>query len=268
MSGECVGGLEEDGEVPRARHDAGEEELARLIPHDGRTKGEQIRDSLSSLVLNTRAGALLPSERVLAERFGVARMTVRWAIDALESQGLVRRVPGRGTFVEHPTLTHSEIFRSFSEDMRLRGMTPGVTHVARRRRPAPRDVAAKLGLEPGDETIYIERVRTADGIPMALERTNLSAARFPGLLDVMGKDDSLYEVLGRSFGVRLESAEQTIAIALISASEARHLEIAEGTPAFLIERLALDNMGNRIEFGRSLYRGDRYAIQMHVSRPS
>ncbi len=233
-----------------------------------RPKGEHIKDVLTTLVLESRDGSLLPSERALAERFGVARMTVRGAMEELRSRGLVRRVSGRGTFVQHPTLTHSEIFRSFSDDMRNRGMTPGSRSYRARTRPAPRDIAAKLGIEPGAPIHAIERVRTADGIPMALERTNLSADRYPRLLSVMGRDESLYDVLARVFNVRLESAEQTVSIARLSPAEAKRLEVPEYDPAFLIERVAVDNMGNVVEFGRSLYRGDRYAIQMHVSRPS
>ncbi|WP_158602800.1 GntR family transcriptional regulator [Jiangella rhizosphaerae] len=253
--------------MPRPRHE----------PHDvapdvfttgDRAKGAHIKDVLASLVQRSRDGALLPSERVLAERFGVARMTVRGAIDDLEARGLVRRVSGRGTFVQHPALTHSEIFRSFSEDMRHRGLSPGARGYRARTRPATRDVAGRLGVEPGAPVHSIERIRTADGIPMALERTNLSADRFANLLTVMNRDESLYAVLAREFGVRLESAEQTVSIARLRPAEAKRLEVAEDDAAFLIERVSVDTMGNVVEFGRSLYRGDRYAIQMHVSRPT
>lgn len=252
--------------MPRAKHRTGA--LDDLLLNPDLSKGEQIKDTLKAYVLDARDGLLLPSERVLAEHFGVARMTVRGAIDWLESQGLVRRDPGRGTFVQRPSLTHSEIFRSFSEDMRLRGMTPGAVSFKASVRKASRQVAARLGIDTGDPTFYIERIRTADKLPMALERTNLAAARFPKLLDHFGQDDSLYEVLGTVYRVQPQQAEQTISIATLSTPEARALEVAEGAPAFLIERLSSDSMGNPVEFGRSMYRGDRYVVQMHVSRPS
>ena len=254
--------------MPRPRHELHDSARDVLTAEAAGPKGKHIKDVLAALVLESRDGSLLPSERVLAERFGVARMTVRGAIGELEDRGLVRRVAGRGTFVQHPTLTHSEIFRSFSEDMRNRGMTPGSRSFRARTRPAPREVAARLGISPAAEVYSIERVRTADGVPMALERTNLPADRYPGLLTMMSRDDSLYEVLGKAFGVRLESAEQTVAIARLSPAEARRLEVPDYDPAFQIERVSLDNMGNVVEFGRSLYRGDRYAIQMHVSQPA
>ncbi|OLF13876.1 hypothetical protein BLA60_01435 [Actinophytocola xinjiangensis] len=254
--------------MPRPRHEAGDVAPDVFTKERDRPKGQHIKDVLATLVLESPDGSLLPSERVLAERFGVARMTVRGAVGDLEDRGLVRRVAGRGTFVQHPTLTHSEIFTSFSEDMRNRGMSPGSRSYRARTRPATREVAQRLGIEASAPVHSIERVRTADGIPMALERTNLSAQRYPTLLTVMGRDESLYEVLGATFGVRLESAEQKVAIARLSPAEAKRLEVPEYDPAFLIERVSVDNMGNVVEFGRSLYRGDRYAIQMHVSRPA
>jgi GntR family transcriptional regulator len=253
--------------MSRQRHEPTDVTTDVFVADEARPKGEHIKDVLISLVHESRGGSLLPSERVLAERFGVARMTVRGAVNELEARGLVRRVAGRGTFVQHPTLTHSEIFRSFSEDMRNRGMKPGAGRYRARTRPAPRDVAARLGLSPGDRVHWIERDRTADGVPMALESTNLPAERFPNLLSEMGRDDSLYEVLARVFDVRLESAEQTVSIARLSPAQAKRLEVPEYDPAFAVERVAVDNMGKVVEFGRSLYRGDRYAIQMHVSRP-
>lgn len=253
--------------MARQRHEPTEASQDVLVAEEGRRKGEHIKDVLTSLVLESQTGSLLPSERVLAERFEVARMTVRGALNELEARGLVRRVAGRGTFVHRPTLTHSEIFRSFSEDMRSRGMQPGSRRYEARTRRAPRDVAARLGLKPGEEVHYIQRVRTADGIPMALESTNLPAARFPRLLESMHQDDSLYEVLTRLFDVKLEAAEQTVSIARLSPAQAKRLEVPDYDPAFAVERVAVDNMGKVVEFGRSLYRGDRYAIQMHVSRP-
>lgn len=253
--------------MPRPRHEPSDG-VSDVFTRDGdRPKGEHIKDVLATLVLESRDGSLLPSERVLAERFGVARMTVRGAIGDLEDRGLVRRVAGRGTFVQHPTLTHSEIFTSFSEDMRNRGMSPGSRNYRARTRPASKEIAARLGIAQSAPVHTIERVRTADGIPMALERTNLPAESYPDLLTVMGRDRSLYEVLATAFGVRLESAEQTVGIARLSPAEATRLEVAEDDTAFIIERVSVDNMGNVVEFGRSLYRGDRYVIQMHVSRP-
>lgn len=229
-------------------------------------KREQIKAALETFIRNSPPDSLVPSERVLAEQFNVARMTVRSVMNALESGGMIRRVPGRGAFVQHPRLVHSEIFRSFSEDMRLRGMVPGAKDFRITTEKADRACAHNLGVNPGDEIYFIERVRTADAIPMAIERTRLPAARFPGLTGKLYADDSLYQVLQTEYGVQLETAEQSVAIARLDAADARRLETVVNEPCFAVTRRAHDNMGKIVEFGRSLYRGDRYVIEMHVGR--
>jgi GntR family transcriptional regulator len=254
--------------VARRRHDDVSGAILAHLPSDGGSKGDQIVAALTTFAQQSEAGTLLPSERVLAEVLNVARMTVRGAIDELEDKGFARRVPGRGTFVAHPQLTHSEMFRSFSEDMRLRGMVPGASAYRATVRKASRAVAAALHIEPGSQVVHIERVRTADGAPMALERTNVPASLFPGLQARMDPGQSLYELIQTVYGIRLESALQRVSISSLTAREAALLEAEEGAPAFLVERTALDNMGRVIEFGRSLYRADRYVIEMHVNKSS
>lgn len=249
--------------MTRGRNDPGG---VTPLPADGLSKNEWIRASLDEFVRTSPPGTLMPSERVLAEQFGVARMTVRGALDVLEAAALIRRVPGRGAFVQHPLVTQSEVLRSFTEDMRLRGMVPGTARADAELRAADRLVADSLGLREGDPVFFIERIRTADGEPMALERTNLPAQRFPGLLDRLTGDQSLYGLLASAYGVVVDSAEQTVAIAQLTAADARSLATATGAHCFAFARTSRDSMGNVVEFGRSLYRGDRYVIKIHAAK--
>lgn len=238
------------------------------VTADGLSKNEWIRASLEAFARESGAGVLIPSERVLAEQFGVARMTVRGALDALEAASLIRRVPGRGAFVQHPVVARPDVLRSFTEDMILRGMEPGTAETLSGRRPADRVTAEHLGIAEGDPVYSIERVRTADGAPMAVERTTLSAARFPGLLEQLQDDESLYRLLATKYGVIVDSAEQTVSIAHLTAADARRLDVPPGSPCFVFAQVSRDRMGSPVEYGRSLYRGDRYAIKMQVNTAS
>lgn len=229
-------------------------------------KREQIRASLEAYVQEAEPGALIPSERALATQFQVARMTVRAAIDSLESMGLIRRAPGRGAFVQHPLLAQPDVLRSFSEDMAKRGMSPGTTGFKARVLEADVFLAERLGITPGEDVCLIERVRTADGVPMAIERINIAAGRFPGLLARIDADASVYDVLATAYGVRVETAEQTVSIAQLDTADARRLGAAAGDPCFAVVQSSFDARGDVVEFGRSLYRGDRYAIQLHVHK--
>ena len=143
--------------------------LPRSLPED-RPKGEALREVLETLVASLEAGAELPSERVLAEHFGLARMTVRTEVDGMVSEGLVYRLHGRGTFVAEPRVAQAVLFSSFSEDMRARGMAPGSVVRSREVIEAGPFLARSLEIAAGAPVAEIERVRTADGTPMALER--------------------------------------------------------------------------------------------------
>jgi GntR family transcriptional regulator len=228
-------------------------------------KRELIRGALEELVRTSEPGVMIPSERALAQQFQVARMTVRAAVDSLEAMGLVRRVPGRGAFVQHPMLAAPQVLRSFTEDMALRGLVAGAREFHASFEPAGAYIAEKLGVDTGTDVYTIERVRTADGLPMAIERITLSALRFPGLLDRMRATDSLYDMLAEHYGVHVASAEQAFTISELDADDARRLGTTPGAAAFALTQTSRDLAGKVVEFGRSLYHGDRYVIRTQVS---
>src|SRR5688500_13488916 len=99
-------------------------ELPQRLPGDA-PKGQELREILEGLVAALPPGSPLPSERLLAGRYGLARMTVRGERDRLEPGGAVYRLHGRGTFVAEPRVAQAVLFSSCTEDMLARGMTPG-----------------------------------------------------------------------------------------------------------------------------------------------
>ena len=121
-----------------------------------------VREYVRSLVEGADAGSPAPSERELVQRFGVARMTVRQAMDALVSEGLLERMPGRGTFVARPRRRVGRL-TSFTEEMERRGMLAESQTLLARREQAGPGVAKALGITPGDAVIHWKRLRRADG---------------------------------------------------------------------------------------------------------
>src|SRR6266511_3099715 len=168
-----------------------------------RPKGEQLQEILEGVVGALDPGAVLPSERLLAQRYGVARATVTQAIDGLVSRGLVYRVHGSGTFVAEPKFRQPLTLTSFTEDMRARGMTPGSVVRSQAIVPASEVVARHLALVSGTPVVHLERVRTADGEPMALERTHLPAQRLSVLEAANLTAASLFDLMDRTWGVRV-----------------------------------------------------------------
>jgi len=226
-------------------------------------KGAELRDRLMRLIAGLGPGALLPSERVLAERFGVARMTVRRELDRMTADGVTYRVERQGTFVAEPKIVQSEAFSSFSQDILKRGMTPGGYTLLQERIGADDQVAAALELAPGAPVVRIHRVRTADDEPIAVEWLHLPGDVFPGLEDAELDGRSLYALLREAYGVVFGEARQRASAVALTATEAALLHAAEGQPALLFVRATRRADGRVIESARSLYRGDRYEIAMH-----
>ena len=132
--------------------------------------------------------------------------------------------------------------------------------------PASEVVARHLALVPGSPVVHLERVRTADGEPMALERTHLPAQRLPGLESADLTDASLYELLERRWGVRMADADQWASVVPLADEEAALLQVAPDQPALLFQRLTRDPGGAPVEYVRSLYRGDRYEVHTRLER--
>jgi GntR family transcriptional regulator len=187
-------------------------------------------------------------------------------VEGLVSRGLVYRVHGSGTFVAEPKFRQPLTLTSFTEDMRARGMTPGSVVRNQAVVPASEVVARHLNLVPGSPVVHLERVRTADGEPMALERTHLPAQRLPGLESADLAGASLYELLARDWGVRVAEADQWASVVRLTEEEAALLQVAPDQPALLFQRLTRDPGGTPIEYVRSLYRGDRYEVHTHLER--
>lgn len=237
------------------------QQLSRTHP-----KGEQLHQILVDLVENLQPGELLPSERVLAERFNVSRMTVRTEIDRLERAWRVTRRHGQGTFVAEPKLVQSDVLISFSEDMRARGLVPGSQVLSIGVEPALESESKWVGLPPRTSIVRIVRVRTANGLPIAVERASLPSERFPGLEDAdLGDGDSLYDLIERRYGVRADNAVQRVSAVLPDGIDATLLNVSSTLPCFRVERVARDAEGI-FEFGHSLYRGDRYDVVMRIVR--
>ncbi|MGI8769138.1 MAG: GntR family transcriptional regulator, partial [Propionibacteriaceae bacterium] len=209
----------------------------------------------------------VPSERELAERYALSRMTARQAVDQLVSEGRLYRVPGRGTFVAREKVERPLHLTSFSVDMRTRGLRPGGTDVALRTIKAPSSVAGPLGITRGTTVHQLERLRTADGTPMALERTYIPGRLAPELTRQPLGDRSLYDLLAAEYGIRLDEATESIGAGAVDAADGRRLQISGGTPVLMLERVS-SAAGTPVELTRSAYRADRYRLHTTLAVPT
>jgi GntR family transcriptional regulator len=238
-----------------------------IDPQSSVPKYSQLREILLDVIDAELAyDALIPSERELVDRYGLSRMTVRQAINHLVAEGRLYRIAGKGTFVARPKAEMPLRLTSFTEDMLARGQRPGSRDLQRRVGAASGQVAKRLGLSPGDPVHMMVRLRTADEVPMAVERSYIPVLVAPGLDDVTLTDHSLYAILEEHFGIELDHGEQTIEAGIVDPDDAVLLELRPGSAVLLVERRAFAE-GRPVELTVSAYRGDRYQLYVGLDAP-
>jgi len=228
---------------------------------DRRTlKHVAIREYVRELVAGSAPGTAAPSERDLVEKFGVARMTVRQALDALVAEGVLQRFPGRGTFVAPPRRTPSRV-SGFTEDMAARGIVAESRTLVAERIRAPRGVARALGLSERQPVLHWRRIRLADGQRICLSDAYVVDALVPGLLD--GElPDSLYDELAAR-GRRPTWADDSVSAGTATADEAAYLDAAVGTVVLRHTRRALWG-DHPIEASRTIYLAERHSLSLQL----
>ena len=220
----------------------------------------EIEQALRARIADLEPHAPLPSDAQLCEEFGVSRMTARGAVQRLVHEGLVYRVPGRGTFVapSRANRTASHIL-SFSDEMRRRGRQPSSRVLQKRRRAA---TAAERGRLAADEVIVLRRVRLADGEPVAVETAVFPAMRVAAVLDANVEGASLFTTLVEA-GLVPTAGRASLAAEAATAEDARLLRVKRGAPLLVERRLIRDQQGAPLEWTESRYVGARYGLDVH-----
>lgn len=214
-------------------------------------------------------GSLKPGDRLeaeleLADRLGVSRPTVRQAVERLVQHGLVARHRGVGTVVVHRRIQRPLALTSFYEDLVAADRQPTTAVLAMEEVPAEPEVATALSLTVGAPVLWIERLRSAEGVPLAVMSNHLPVQL---LATPLGKDDlerqGLYGLL-RAQGVQFHSAKQVIAARKATSREARLLLEQRSSPVLTVARTSYDASGRAVEFGQHVYPAERYAFELSL----
>ena len=212
----------------------------------------ELREAISNRLLGPDDA--LPAERDFADELGVSRITVRKALDGLVSEGLLVRRQGAGTFVAARVEKNFSKLSSFTEDMIARGRVPHSAWLSRTEGLVTPEESLTLGLSPGAPVYRFNRIRFADGAPMALEYSTLAAFCMPSPDFV---ETSLYEALEKT-GHRPVRALQRLRAVLFTDEQAQLLGVSPRDAGLLIERRGFLKDGRAVEVTQSYYRGDAY----------
>ncbi len=214
-----------------------------------------------------RPGDRLPSEDALCDEYGVSRITVRAALDQLVDAGLLWRKRGKGTFVSNRQVDHELIhLTDFVEDMAASGLQPSSSVTFWGEETVNQEIAGILGISSTMPVVRLDRLRIADGTPIAFDVTYLPL-RYGRLLD---KDrletETIYHQLENQYGIPVVSGTFVIEASTADRDLAGQLQIDQGSPLLVINRTSYTESRDPIYFQIRSYRADRVRYRLELGR--
>ena len=208
-------------------------------------------------------GHKLPTEAVLAARFGVNRHTVRQAMGTLADEGIVHARRGAGVFVAMKP-TDYPIGRRvrFHQNLTAAGRTPAKEVLLLETRTAHESEAEALHLEAGAIVHVYEGLSLVENTPIALFRSVFPAERFPDMLAHLHDDPSVTTALAQSGVADYTRASTRVNAKLATVTQALHLRIAEHAPILRTISVNADPDGCPVEVGRTWFAADKVTLTL------
>lgn len=229
----------------------------------------QIADAMRTLLRSGTipAGTALPPERAWCEQFGISRMTLRQAYEALEREGLIESHRGRGTFVAPQRMQKKQQeMRSFTEEIRSRGKTPSSRLLACRSVSQSNRDRDFFGIAETEMLYEIERLRLANNVPVAVELIHIPQYLCPHLERFDLAAQSVYSILEENYGVALTHCTEHISAARPTRTQKQLLEVPAGEVVLIVDRRTFGDNETPVELATTTYRGDLYTAVVHSVR--
>jgi GntR family transcriptional regulator len=236
----------------------------RTFERGGAAKYRQLADDMRARILAGEFGTgdPIPTEAELSRSYRTSRITVRHALELLAHEGLVHREQGRGSFVRPRAIAVGpRRLTSFTQELRERGARHTSRVLSVELVDTPPD--APLDVPASDRCLRLERLRIADGRPIAHQVTVLPEDVGEAVRSALTDDSSLYECLRRALGMEIDSADETYRVGSARSPAARLLELRTGTPVFIVERVGFAGT-RRVEWTMSVVRGEDYEVHVHL----
>jgi GntR family transcriptional regulator len=213
-------------------------------------------------------GDRIPSEAELCDTYGVSRTVVRQALRELESESIITRRKGKGTFVAKPKISEGLIQKltGFYQDMTERGLEPGTKVLFQQIVPANQKIARYLDVPMGTDIVDIKRLRFIHEEPIQLVTTYIPRHLSPDLVDIDLSNRSLYAYLETENGIKIARGIRYIEAVLANKEEAELLEIDEGDPLIMLDSVSYTETGQAIEYYHAIHRGDRSRFEVELIR--
>ena len=225
----------------------------------------QVHDDLRRRLACGEFACDFPGELALAAAYGVSRHTVREALRRLRADGVVIAERGRLPRVGAPPDIRQSLGALYSLFASVEAQGVEQRSIVRQLDTRVNDaVASRLGLSPATELFYLERLRLADGEPLALDRSWLPASLARPLLHADFSHTALYAELARLVGVHLNGGEEHLHAVVPSVEQRKTLGLARGVAAFSVDRIGRSD-DRPIEWRETLVRADRFSVTANFS---
>ncbi|WP_337969599.1 GntR family transcriptional regulator [Virgibacillus salexigens] len=205
-----------------------------------------------------KKGEKIPTELELCEDFGVSRTTIRTALNQLTLEGYLNRHQGRGTFVADQKVkqTLSQTVKRYSDQVAIQGKEAEITVLDIQVIPANEYIEHSLDVSLNDPIQRVERVRKANMEPTQYEISYIPWNVAPGIIKTQA-ESSLYAALKEEFQVHIAKTIEHVEITLADERASSHLNCEQGAPCFYIETVAENEKGEKVEYSRAFFRGDK-----------
>jgi len=211
------------------------------------------------------ANQRLPSESELCRIYSVGRNTIRRAISELVNDGVLRTVPGVGTFVVDTRLDKTaEYLFGFSQEMQFLGKTVSSRVLEAAIIPADPFLSRRLQIQLGADVVFLNRVRLMDDEPTAIERSYLPHELCPGILEYDFSVNSLYETLSTVYDKRPDHGEQVIEASLATVEVSHLLGLIPPAVVFVFRRETRMASGQVVEYVDSELRADHFRFYTNL----
>ncbi|WP_094546136.1 GntR family transcriptional regulator [Petroclostridium xylanilyticum] len=209
----------------------------------------------------------IPSENELSRQFNLSRMTVRNVITRLVSDGMLYRVPGKGTFVTEPKITTAPITQmGIREQLEAMGYETDTAVVDKRVEKATKKIADFLNISEGDPIYILERLRYANNEPLSLHTSYIPAELCNRLFEKDIERIPLCNILDKDYKIVAKRGIETLESIGAGTRESKLLEVKKGFPLLLLRYVMYSQNEVPFEYAEVIFRGDRIKLKFEFHR--